>query len=303
MDSQHFYSHGKLLITGEYLVLDTAKALAIPCKFGQHLEVKPSKRDFSTWLSYDFQNQIWLHLEFDLLDVITQKLQGKNDVEHRLFQILRETSRLNPDVFTQNYEFKTQIEFPKNWGLGTSSTLIANLAKWADVNPYKLLAKTFGGSGYDIACADSDSALVYAIENGTPRVETAEIPNFIKPFIYFVHLEQKQNSREAIANYRKAKPNSLGEFVSKINSITDEFQEVNTLEKAHKLIANHEECLSEILQIEPVQSRLFPDFEGSIKSLGAWGGDFVMAICEADPTSYFNNKSYKTILKFEDMSL
>ena len=35
-----FYSHGKLLITGEYLVLDGAKALAVPTVFGQDLSVK-----------------------------------------------------------------------------------------------------------------------------------------------------------------------------------------------------------------------------------------------------------------------
>ena len=35
METQTFYSNGKLLITGEYVVLDGAKALALPTKFGQ----------------------------------------------------------------------------------------------------------------------------------------------------------------------------------------------------------------------------------------------------------------------------
>ena len=35
-----FYSHGKLLLTGEYLVLDGALALAVPCKLGQSLTVR-----------------------------------------------------------------------------------------------------------------------------------------------------------------------------------------------------------------------------------------------------------------------
>ena len=37
---QKFYSHGKLLITSEYAVLDGAKALAVPTKLGQSLKVK-----------------------------------------------------------------------------------------------------------------------------------------------------------------------------------------------------------------------------------------------------------------------
>ena len=32
-----FYSHGKLLLTGEYTILKGANALAIPCKMGQTL--------------------------------------------------------------------------------------------------------------------------------------------------------------------------------------------------------------------------------------------------------------------------
>lgn len=303
MKLENFYSHGKLLITGEYLVLDGAKALAIPCKFGQHLEVRTAQEAISTWLSYDYQDQIWLELEFDIFEVIEHKLKGNNEVERRLFQILREANQLNPNKFSQNYAFETRLEFPQNWGLGTSSTLIANLAKWADVDPYQLLAKAFGGSGYDIACANSDTALVYHLENGLSKVEATEIPEFIKPYLYFVYLEQKQNSREAIANYRNTKPGDLEQMISEINRITEEFQKIQSLDRARELIVNHENYLSEILKTEPVQSRLFPDFEGSIKSLGAWGGDFVMVLSEVDPTSYFNKRDYKTILKFEDMVL
>jgi mevalonate kinase len=35
-----FYSNGKLLITGEYLVLDGATAFALPTKIGQNLIVE-----------------------------------------------------------------------------------------------------------------------------------------------------------------------------------------------------------------------------------------------------------------------
>lgn len=303
MESYQFYSHGKLLLTGEYLVLDGAEALAIPCKFGQHLSVDGSTADVSTWLSYDYQNRIWLEIEFDLFKVIHHDLQGQNDIEKRLFQILREVNQLNAKVFTQNYNFKTHLEFPQNWGLGTSSTLIANLAKWAKVNPYELLNNTFGGSGYDIACADAESPLVYSINQGTPRLKPARIPYVIKPHSYFVHLGEKQNSRDAIANYRSTQPESLERFISKVNSITEEFQRVQSLERAEKLIQSHENILSEILKIDPVKSRLFPDFKGSIKSLGAWGGDFVMVLCHEDPSSYFKNKGYSTILPYTDMSL
>ena len=43
MQPQTFYSNGKLLLTGEYLVIDGAKALAIPTQKGQSLSVKETE--------------------------------------------------------------------------------------------------------------------------------------------------------------------------------------------------------------------------------------------------------------------
>lgn len=303
MESQRFYSHGKLLLTGEYLVLDGAEALAIPCKFGQYLEVTSSEEEYSTWISYDYENRVWLDLKFDLQKVLNQRREGKNDFEKRLFQILIEANRLNSKVFYQNYNFETRLEFPRNWGLGTSSTLIANVSKWAGINPYQLLEKTFGGSGYDIACAESEFPLVYSLENKKQKVKKAEIPEALKPYLYYVYLEEKQNSREAIANYRKVKPRNLETLISKISNITQEFQSIESYKDAQQLLHSHEECLSQILKIEPIQYQLFPDFDGAIKSLGAWGGDFIMVICETNPSSYFKNKGYNIILSYDEMSL
>lgn len=303
MNTQHFYSHGKLLLTGEYVVLDGAKALALPCKFGQHLKVSPSEDSLSHWRSYDYKNNLWLKVEFENTKIISGEIEGATGIEQRLFQILKEIHHLNPDILQQNYQFETHLEFPQNWGLGTSSTLISNLAKWGAVDPYELLAKTFGGSGYDLACADADTALVYQIHNKTPNIQATHIPDAIIPYLYFVHLEQKQNSRAAIENYRRTKPNDLHDYLSKINIITAEFQSLRSIEKAHELMTQHENYLSELLNIPPVKSKLFSDFGGSIKSLGAWGGDFVMVVSTTDPSSYFKNKGYKTILAYNEMSL
>jgi mevalonate kinase len=301
--AQEFYSHGKLLITGEYLVLDGAKALALPCSYGQSLKVGSSKSNLSKWKGYDDQNQIWLDFDFDLMEVINKKKKGKNEIEQRLFQIFRAAHELNPEVFEQNYNFETQLEFPKDWGLGTSSTLITNIAKWAMANPYDLLASTFGGSGYDIACASSSSAITYQLGEKHPQVEPAVIPEALQAYIHFIYLEQKQNSREAIVNYKKVKPRNLERYISEINRITEAVQTTDSLQKAQDLIENHEELLSSILKLEPIQKRLFSDFDGAIKSLGAWGGDFIMAVSQDDPTSYFKEKGYKTILNYKDMVL
>ncbi len=303
MKAESFYSHGKLLITGEYLVLDGAKALAIPSKFGQSLKVETASSSSSNWLSYDDKKQVWVNTQFNLLDLVKTNIKGKDEIENRLFNILRAAYKLNPAVFTSNYNFTTHLEFPKNWGLGTSSTLIANIAKWADVDPYALLASTFGGSGYDLACANANSAVVFQLKKSMPKVEQGNIPKPIQPFIYFIYLDQKQNSREAIASYKDSKPKDIHAYISEINSITETFQATSSLVQAQTLIKNHEKLISEVLNIKPIQERLFPDFDGCIKSLGGWGGDFIMALSSYHPSTYFNKKGFKTVLSYEEMSL
>jgi hypothetical protein len=47
----------------------------------------------------------------------------------------------------------------------------------------------------------------------------------------------------------------------------------------------------------------FSDFKGEIKSLGAWGGDFVMVISESDPTAYFSEKGFTTVISYDEMIL
>ncbi|MFN2261208.1 MAG: GYDIA family GHMP kinase, partial [Psychroflexus sp.] len=207
------------------------------------------------------------------------------------------------DLFSKQYDFETKLEFQRNWGLGTSSTLINNLANWAEVNPYDLLAKTFGGSGYDIACAANNSALTFQLDREIPKVQTVEFPESLKPYIHFVHLNQKQNSREAIQNYRQLKPKKMSNSISKINSITDEILICQNLLEFQNLLVKHETSLSEILQMKPVQERYFSDFPGIVKSLGAWGGDFVMVVSERNPEEYFKNKGFSTVLDFETMIL
>ncbi|MBK8672865.1 MAG: hypothetical protein IPN93_07720 [Bacteroidetes bacterium] len=71
-------------------------------------------------------------------------------------------------------------------------------------------------------------------------------------------------------------------------------------------IEKHEEIISTYLGIEKIKSLYFSDFFGSIKSLGAWGGDFVMAVSEKnekETKAYFNKKGYSTILKWNEMVL
>jgi mevalonate kinase len=303
---KRFYSHGKLLITGEYVVLDGAIALAVPSVFGQSLEIKKGKNGILKWTSVDEQANTWFEIEFSILDnEIIYSLDDRNDISQRLLQILNAAKQLNSEFLYENqgYEVTTILEFPKNWGLGTSSTLISNVARWAKVDPYALLELTFGGSGYDIACANAKKGLTYQLNTSNDNVQSSINFNpMFKDNLYFVYLNQKQNSRDGIKQYRE-NTSDVSSVIDKVNTITQSMIKSQSLVAFQQLMNTHEQLISEIIKETPIKRRLFNDFNGSIKSLGAWGGDFVLVASQDNPTAYFKAKGYTTILSYSEMVL
>lgn len=299
-----FYSNGKLLITSEYLVLDGAKALALPTKFGQDLTVEPGTYDKIYWTSYDYDGSFWFDDTFAFSE-ITHKTQYENQpVKNMLIAILHEAFLLNPDFLkeSEGYTITTKLTFPKFWGLGTSSTLINNIAQWLEIDAYTLLQNSFGGSGYDIACAQNHTPILYQRINGKPNATPIVFEPECAANIYFVYLNQKQDSRAAIAAYRK-KSNTIAQIIPKFDAITASILQENNFHSLASALAQHESEMSQILELPKVHEDLFSDFKGTIKSLGAWGGDFVLVLSKDNPTSYFSRKGYKTILSYADMIL
>lgn len=302
--TKEFYSNGKLLLTGEYAILDGAKGLALPTKFGQSLTLLGSDSENFVWNSLDESDNIWFSSEFSKKDLKTIHTSDR-EVAYRLSQILIEAKKINPSFLqhsTDFYSAEAKATFPRDWGLGTSSTLIANIAIWAEINPYQLLEATFGGSGYDIACATHNTAITYRRNGFEPIVERVVFdPNF-KDQLFFVYLNQKKNSRDAINSYRNLDFNKE-KLILEIDEITDQIIMCEHLKDFELLLNEHETILSKTLQIPTVKNSLFSDYNGTIKSLGAWGGDFILATGTATDMSYFNNKGYNTILPFPEMIL
>lgn len=298
-----FYSNGKLLLTGEYVVLDGALSLAVPTKFGQLLEIESLNEPKLIWKSFDEKGSIWFEDIF-LLEKIVTSYTPRNAISDRLVEILNTAKQLNPNFLNTNKGFKvsTKLDFPKNWGLGTSSTLINNVAQWAHIDAYKLLENTFGGSGYDIACAQHNSPITYQLQKGTPITKPISFNIAFKDHLYFVHLNKKQNSRDGIKHYN-ANKGSLGVVISDINDITLKMITCNSLSEFENLLNLHETIIAKVTKQTPVKALLFSDFKGSIKSLGAWGGDFILVAAEENPTGYFKEKGLDTIVPYTEMVL
>jgi hypothetical protein len=118
-----------------------------------------------------------------------------------------------------------------------------------------------------------------------------------------VYLNQKRNSKSAIAEYHSNKTTQLSAYIGAINTLTNDCIQAKDLESFTRAIAQHEILLSTIVKTETVKNSLFPDFDGAIKSLGAWGGDFVLVVSKVNPKSYFVGKGYETVIPYSEMIL
>jgi mevalonate kinase len=301
---QKFKSNGKLLLTGEYTVLDGALSLALPARLGQSLEVYEMEKHpkKTVWIAYKNDGKLWFKTVLDIHDNKIEETTNLN-FSKKLLHIFKQVQKLRSVKFQNHvgYEFTTRLDFPENWGLGTSSTLINNIAQWAQVNPYKLLEKTFGGSGYDIACANANTPITYQLkEDELKNINKVELSSEITENLIFIYLNQKQNSREGIQHYKQRKKSQR--LIDDISKITQKITNSKiTFNQFRTLISEHEQMISEFIKLDPVKKVLFNDYPGFIKSLGAWGGDFIMAEKFEFTEEYFKNKGYDVIKNYKDL--
>ena len=300
-----FYSNGKLLITGEYVVLDGARAFALPTKYGQNLNIEATEGDQIHWTSYDSDGSVWFEDIIPFVSIVRkERFDDAHTIKNTLIEILHEAYLINSDFITtaKGYTITTELTFPKKWGLGTSSTLINNIAQWLQIDAYTLLKRSFGGSGYDIACAQNNSGIIYQLVDDKSMVELVNFKPDFTDKIFFIYLNKKQNSRNAITSYF-GKHNHIERSIPIIDAITKTVVEATEPKEFALALQRHEIELSNILELATVKETLFDDFHGVIKSLGAWGGDFVLSISKEDPTNYFIQKGFKTVIPYNEMIL
>ena len=299
------------MLTGEYLVLEGATALAVPTKFGQDLSVEKIKEPQLIWGSFTKAGDCWFEAVFELPKLrlvnatFNSEKEGSADfIAETLQDILVEARKLNPEFLQseQGFLVKTNLTFPRDWGLGTSSTLINNIAKWAKVDAFQLLWNSFSGSGYDIANAQYNSPILYEVKNQKPVIQKVDfIPSFSDQ-LFFVHLNKKQDSKDGIARFKEKREKTNNE-IQLVSEISRQLIKQQKLSEFEKLIHEHEKIISSIIELPTVKESIFPDYFGTLKSLGAWGGDFILATGNKDTPQYFKTKGYTTILRYSDMVL
>ena len=305
LQRRRFYARGKLLIAGEYAVLDGALAFALPLQFGQAMIVERSETgDDLFWKGLDYDRKQWFSARFKGKDIALQATSDEA-VAQRLQSILKAAQALHPSFLTSgSHAVTTSLQFPRTWGWGSSSTVITCIAQWSGTNPFDIQRMSIGGSGYDIACAMSDHPIFYQLENGDPIIHTTPFNPPFKKKIYFIYLNKKQSTAEAIKAYREKKHDSKD--IQRISNISKMIAATQDFAAFQDLITQHEGIISNMLNRSPVQQELFSDYWGSIKSLGAWGGDYIMATSNRSATEtqkYFMRKGLNVVIPYENIVL
>lgn len=307
MQEQYFYGHGKLLLSGEYFVLEGAEALALPTTVGQSMKVKyrHSYQPTLNWKSIDHSGNTWFEGNYEFWHFNPIKSSG-SITEKFVGNTLKAVRLQNPHFLRDDMDVfvETKIEFPLEWGLGSSSSFIYNVAQWAYVSPFELLKQTIGGSGYDIACAQAMGPINYRKYEGKPMWETVPFNPSFKDHIYFVYLGQKQVSEREVIKFNESKIEGKAQIISEISQLTREMIHANDLVTFNKIIKGHEDIISRALNYDKVKDLHFKDYWGEVKSLGAWGGDFSMVTSDRSPQEtreYFERKGFKTFIPYSEI--
>lgn len=291
-----YYASGKLLLFGEYLVLKGAKSLSIPLKYGQKMTVMATEQEEIHWVSR-VNDAEWFSAIFtkalDLIETTNQQIAVT------LLHLLKMIKNEKPDLFLEGLDVELEADFPLEWGFGSSSTLISLLAQWSETDPFWLLRNSFGGSGYDVACATADSPIVF--KSGKNSSEAVELSEKITSKLLFIYSGKKQKSKNEVLRFEEIAVSEKD--VEEMNYLIDSVIACEEIEKFEVLIEQSEQFLSETLALEPIKRSTFSNYPFSIKSLGAWGGDFFMATFrkEEEARDYFSGRDYKIQFNYDQI--
>jgi mevalonate kinase len=276
-----FRSSGKLLLSGEYWVLHGAEALAIATEKGQTLRYEDADCELH-WVAKDSEDRVWM-------DCVASQ-------DPYLERILSAVQKLKGNL-PRRGRVSTKLEFNRNWGWGSSSSLIDLIAQWTGLDPMELHFETSEGSGFDVACARAGGAIAYQ-KTGPRSAVWKNVASAHWPHEHFglVYLGGKQDSQREVAKIRRE---PLASELDAISELSRHLASSKDAEAWSRAIDELEDRTASWLQMERVQKR-FPGVRATIKSLGAWGGDFALAVAQ-DPEDlkYFPLNGH-LLLKWSD---
>lgn len=271
------WSSGKLLLSGEYWVLHGAESLAVPTRKGQWLDYQDSE-GILRWTALDMYGNVWLDTEAF--------------ADAHLTKLLHAAANLGGTVPASGH-VTTGLEFERSWGWGSSSTLTDLIAQWTGVSAMALHFATSQGSGFDVASARADGAIRYR-KTGKDSAEWHAVESSHWPIDHFglIYLGAKQDSQAEVAKPRRM---PLRDEIEAISHLSHQLAVGTTAEEWADAVGELEARTAAWIGSPRVQDR-FPGAPATLKSLGAWGGDFALAISpNPEDLAYFSAKGFLTL--------
>jgi len=298
--SAAYYSCGKLLISGEYLILRGARGLALPTSKGQHLEVSPIEVDLFEFESLDEQGENWFRARYSLPELMLISSNSEPQAI-KLQSLLKLIQQQKPRFFKKGggLRFISKLDFARDWGLGSSSTFINNLAQWAEMDPFQLSEQSFGGSAYDVVTAQEGQPILYNRVGNSYNVISASISRDLHPRLWFIHMGQKQDSAAEVARFAELSVSDRD--IDEVTRLSEQMASTDSLESFENCIERHEILLSRILGTKSASERFADYAAGRVKYLGAWGGDFMLATGRESDMDYFRAQGLHTIIPYKKM--
>jgi len=138
--------------------------------------------------------------------------------------------------------------------------------------------------------------------NNKISVKEVSFDPVFKENIFFIYLGKKQNSRNGIQKYRSKKNDITNNIRNEFTNINRSILKTKDIKEFEKNLTKHEQLISNLVGLNTVKDELFNDYsKGAIKSLGAWGGDFVLATGTKEDMQYFLKKDYKIIFEYSQL--
>ena len=327
---------GKVLLSGEYVVLDGATALGLASRLGQSMEVfRGGEPGRLRWTAHDHLRHPWLKANYRIVDgqwsvdegdVATSEaavmLRNWLQTAWTLMAKASEGSASgygeafwNDILRQEGLTVHTRLDFARSWGLGSSSTVMALLAQWLEVDARTLYTLTTNGSGYDLEVALQNSSILYRLPYGRPITNSTSTPP-LEPIVQPIHYHApqggclwlvdpggKQTSAKEVVRYHNLDSKRRLYCVEEISSLSKELATCHEVDRMLEYFVRHDSVLENLLQ-QPCLHRISgKGFPGRLKSLGAWGGDLFLAVsnCPEDAVHWLKNQSDWSIYPFDQL--
>lgn len=275
------------MLCGEYAVTIGVEALALPVSLGQWMYVwefdSPGGGDRLIWEAKEKDGSTWLNESFALPLETMEAETEKSSERDRSREVLHSMLSMVAEGFWKtgkSYRIETQLEFDRSSGLGSSSTMVANFARFAGLDAQKVQQKVLGGSGYDVAVAELGKGLAFWKNAEVANWDAWKLSADLTSKWKIVFLGKKQNSRNALADVKgKLMEIEKDDFLMhQLQQVCAAVKMANQVPMLEAGLEMWQAILAMSLGLEtPYQHFKFQPTKGGLcKWLGAWGGDMLL---------------------------